>query len=69
MRRIVPFPAGSLLDIRARFVARNLAEGWKQQVVVDNRPGAGGIIGAQLAASAPADGYSIAGTARCADVA
>jgi tripartite-type tricarboxylate transporter receptor subunit TctC len=60
IRWIVPFPAGSLLDIRSRFVAQHLTDALKQQVVVDDRPGAGGIIGTQLAANAPADGYTVA---------
>jgi tripartite-type tricarboxylate transporter receptor subunit TctC len=59
VRWIVPFPSGSLLDIRSRFVAGQLSEYWKQQVVIDNRPGAGGIIGTQLAGTAPPDGYTL----------
>lgn len=60
IRWIVPFAAGSLLDIRARFIAQRLPETLNQHVVIDNRPGAGGVIGTQLAALAVPDGYTIA---------
>src|SRR4051812_44518436 len=59
IRMIVPFPAAGATDILARILAQKLAEGLKQQVVVDNRAGAGGTIGSRLAADAPADGYTI----------
>ena len=59
IRLIVPFtPAGST-DIFARIVGQKLSESLKQQVVIENRPGAGGSIGAELAAKAPADGYTL----------
>ena len=59
IRLVVPFGAGSNSDILARMVGVRLAEAWKQQVVVDNRPGAGGNIGTDLVAKAPPDGYTI----------
>jgi tripartite-type tricarboxylate transporter receptor subunit TctC len=59
IRIIVPFPPGGTSDILARSVGQKLAEEWKQQVIVDNRPGAGANIGAELAAKAPPDGYTL----------
>ena len=59
IRLIVPFPPGGSTDTYARILAPKLAEGVGQQVVVDNRSGAGGGLGAELAAKAPADGYTI----------
>ncbi len=59
VRMIVPFPAGGPTDVLARLVAQKLSEAWKQQVIVDNRPGGGANIGAELAAKAPADGYTL----------
>ena len=59
IRFIVPFPPGGSTDIYARILAPKLAESLKQQVVVDNRAGAGGALGAELAAASPADGYTI----------
>jgi tripartite-type tricarboxylate transporter receptor subunit TctC len=56
---VVPFGAGSNSDLLARTVAVRMAETWGQQVVVDNRPGAGGNIGTDLVAKAPPDGYTI----------
>lgn len=53
------FPAGSATDIIARNVGQKLSEKWGQPVVIDNRPGAGGNLGSELAAKAPADGYTI----------
>jgi tripartite-type tricarboxylate transporter receptor subunit TctC len=55
----VPFPPGGGNDTVARAIAQQLAADVGQPVVVDNRPGAGGIIGAQEAAKAPADGYTL----------
>ena len=59
IRTVVPFGTGSNSDLLARTVAVRMAETWGQQVVVDNRPGAGGNIGTNLVAKAPADGYTI----------
>jgi tripartite-type tricarboxylate transporter receptor subunit TctC len=59
IRVIVPFPPIGPTDEVARLVGHKLTEAWGQQVVIDNRSGAGGNIGMGLAASAPADGYTI----------
>ncbi len=59
VRMIVPFPPGGSNDILGRTLALKLAEALKQQVIVDNRGGAGGSIGAEAAAKSPADGYTI----------
>ncbi len=58
VRVIVAFTPGGGPDIAARLVAQQLSPLWGQQLVVDNRPGAGGILGTELAARAPADGYT-----------
>ncbi len=59
IRLIVPFPAGNPLDVRARQLANHLPKILGQQVVVDNRGGASGAIAMQMAAAAPADGYTV----------
>lgn len=59
IRMIVPFPAGGATDILARALSQKLGEKIGQTVVVDNRPGAGGTIGADAASKAPADGYTL----------
>jgi tripartite-type tricarboxylate transporter receptor subunit TctC len=59
VRFIVPFPPGGPTDILGRVVATRLAEAWAVPVVPDNRPGAGGNIGTEQCARAPADGYTV----------
>ena len=59
IRIIVPFAPGAATDTIARLVAQKLTESWGQQVVVDNRPGAGGNIGMGIAAHAAGDGYTV----------
>lgn len=59
IRIVVPFPAAGTTDILARAAAQKMTEAWSQQVVVDNRPGAAGNIGAELVAKAAADGYTL----------
>jgi tripartite-type tricarboxylate transporter receptor subunit TctC len=59
VRVIVPFAPGAASDITGRLVAQKLAEGFSQSFIVDNRPGAGGNIGHELAAKAPPDGYTL----------
>jgi len=56
---VVPYPPGGPLDIMARAIGHKLTEAWSQPVVVDNRAGAGGNIGADLVAKSPADGYTL----------
>jgi tripartite-type tricarboxylate transporter receptor subunit TctC len=59
VRLIVPFPAGGATDLVGRTLAQKLSEYWKQPVVVENRAGAGGNIGADAVAKSPPDGYSL----------
>ena len=59
VRVLVGFTPGGGPDITARYIAQKLTETWKQQVVVDNRPGAGGTVAASTAASANPDGYTL----------
>src|SRR6188768_2435477 len=58
-RLILPFGAGGSTDIVGRIFAQRFSEAWGQTMVVDNRPGAAGIIGTELAAKAAPDGYTI----------
>ncbi len=59
VRIIVGFTPGGGPDITARYLAQKLTEAWKQQVIVDNRPGAGGTVGANLVATANPDGHTL----------
>lgn len=59
IRLIVPFSPNGPNDLLARMVGQKLTEAWGQQVVVDNRPGAGTIIGTELAVRSPADGHTL----------
>jgi tripartite-type tricarboxylate transporter receptor subunit TctC len=59
IRIIVQFTPGTSTDIMARLVARKMTEHWGQQVIVDNRPGAGAVIGTALAKNAAPDGYTL----------
>jgi tripartite-type tricarboxylate transporter receptor subunit TctC len=59
VRYIMPLPAGQETDVFARVFARRMSESFGQNVIVDNRPGGGTVIGTDLAAKAPADGYTL----------
>src|SRR5712691_5945172 len=59
IRYVVPFPAGGIADVFARIIGGRLTEAWGQPVVVENRAGAGGNIGAELVAKSAPDGYTI----------
>jgi tripartite-type tricarboxylate transporter receptor subunit TctC len=59
IRVIVPFAAGGPTDAIARAIGQKLTEAWSQPVVIDNRPGAGGNLGTEIAAKSPADGYTL----------
>ena len=59
VRLIAPFAPGGATDVLARLVGQKLGERWRHQVIIDNRPGAGGNIGTELAARAAPDGYTL----------
>jgi tripartite-type tricarboxylate transporter receptor subunit TctC len=59
IRILVPFPPGGAADTFARFIGERLSQSWGQAVIVDNRPGGGGIVATQAVARAPADGYTL----------
>ena len=59
IRLVVPFGAGSTADVLARFIGKSVSESLGQPMVIENRPGAGGIIGAEVVAKSPPDGYTL----------
>jgi tripartite-type tricarboxylate transporter receptor subunit TctC len=59
IRIIAQFTPGTSTDILARIIGQKLGDDWGQQVIVDNRPGAGGIVGTEMGAKAPPDGYTL----------
>ena len=59
VRVVVPAPAGSSLDIIVRTLGDKLKDRWRQPLVVDNKPGAGGMLGMDAVAKAPPDGYTL----------
>ncbi len=59
VRIVVPISAGGATDVLARTLAISYTEAWSQQVIVDNRPGAGGMIGSEMVAKAAPDGYTL----------
>ena len=59
VRVVVPWPPGQATDLSARLVAQQLSQTLGQSLVIDNRPGAGGVIGSDIVAKAPADGYTL----------
>lgn len=59
IRLVIPFSTGSASDFLGRTVAQKLSERYGQQVVSDNRPGAGGVVGSTIVAKSPADGYTL----------
>jgi tripartite-type tricarboxylate transporter receptor subunit TctC len=59
VRFVVPYAAGGSGDLLARLLGNKLASIWGQQVVIDNRPGAGGLIGTEFAAHSEPDGYTL----------
>ncbi|HWP87809.1 MAG TPA: tripartite tricarboxylate transporter substrate binding protein, partial [Burkholderiales bacterium] len=63
VRMIVPFSPGGATDVPARILAQRLSEAFGHQIVIDNRPGAGGVLGADAVAKAPPDGYTLLLTA------
>src|SRR5216684_1343972 len=59
LRIIVPFPPGGAADVTSRLLGEHMAKGLGQSVIVENRPGAGAVIGYELAARAPGDGHTL----------
>ena len=59
VRILVPYPAGGGVDVLTRTLGEVVSKQWGQSVVVENRPGAGGVIASQAVVSSPADGYTL----------
>ncbi len=59
VRIVVPFPPAGAVDILARVVGQKVSDKWKQSVVVENRPGGGTVLGSDIVAKSPADGYTL----------
>ncbi|HYC49120.1 MAG TPA: tripartite tricarboxylate transporter substrate-binding protein, partial [Burkholderiales bacterium] len=59
VRIVAPFPSGGTADLLARMLADHLSHKWSHQAIVDNRSGAGGIIGTEIVAKATPDGYTL----------
>jgi tripartite-type tricarboxylate transporter receptor subunit TctC len=59
IRLVVPFPPGSGTDIVGRLLAQEVSNAWRQPVIVDNRPGASTIVGTEIVANSPPDGYTM----------
>ena len=59
IRFVIPFPPGGPADIFGRTIGQHLSDRWHQQVVIDNRSGAGGIVGSEIVAKAPPDAYTL----------
>lgn len=68
IKMIVPFPAGGPTDVYARIIGQKLYEAWGQPVIIDNKPGATGLIGSSFVKDAPADGYTLLFTSNSAHV-
>ena len=58
IRYVIPFPPGGITDLMARTIAQKTSDAWKQSVVIDNRPGANALLGADLVAKSTPDGYT-----------
>ncbi len=63
IRIVVPFPPGGATDVLARIIGQKMTEDWSQQIVIDNRPGASGLLGADIVANANPDGHTVLMTA------
>ena len=59
LRIVIPWPPGQATDLMARIIAQKISDELKQQVIADNRPGAGGMIGTDIAAKSTPDGYTL----------
>jgi tripartite-type tricarboxylate transporter receptor subunit TctC len=68
IKLVIPFPAGGPTDTYARLIGQKLYEAWGQPVIVENMPGATGLIGSNIVKSAPADGYTLLFTSNSAHV-